>query len=145
MLDRELSGLSPDPRVTAADGRQPEFAKPVSDYVRGAVTEGRVSLGRQKAAATPQLGAVESRFGVPRSILIGVWAMESGFGANEGDLDVIRSLATLAASGRRRAWAEGELIAALKIIAYGRSAARPGCAAPGPAPWARPRWCPPCT
>ena len=121
LLDRELSGLNPDPRVIAADGRQPEFAKPVSDYVRGAVTEGRVNLGRQKAAQIPQFPEIEARFGVPRTILIGVWAMESGYGAQQGDLDVVRSVATLAATGRRRPWAEGELMACLKIIASGEA------------------------
>ncbi len=121
VLDRELSGLSPDPRVIAADGRQPEFAKPVSDYVKGAVTEGRVNLGRAKAASIPQFAGIEARFGVPRAILIGVWAMESGYGAQQGDLDVIRSIATLAATGRRRPWAEGELLACLTIIGSGEA------------------------
>lgn len=121
LLDKELSGLTPDPRVIAADGRQPEFAKPVSDYVRGAVTEGRVNLGRGKAASLSQFPAIETKYGVPRAILIGVWAMESGYGAQQGDLDVIRSLATLAASGRRRPWAEGELLDCLKIIGSGEA------------------------
>jgi membrane-bound lytic murein transglycosylase B len=119
ILDQALSGLTPDPRVIAADGRQPEFAKPVSDYVKGAVTEGRVTLGLAKAAAVSQFPAIEAQFGVPRAILIGVWAMESGYGAQQGDLDVIRSLATLAATGRRRPWAEGELLACLTIIGSG--------------------------
>ena len=66
-----------------------------------------------------EFGAIEQRFGVPREILLGVWALESGFGSLQGDNDVLRSLATLAAQGRRRAWAEGEMIAALKIIQSG--------------------------
>jgi membrane-bound lytic murein transglycosylase B len=45
--------------------------------------------------------------------------MESGFGQIQGDYDTIRSLASLAAQGRRRGWAEGELIAVLKIIQTG--------------------------
>ena len=31
LLDRELTGLLPDPRVTGLDTRQPEFATPFSD------------------------------------------------------------------------------------------------------------------
>ncbi|MEO7026851.1 MAG: lytic murein transglycosylase, partial [Caulobacteraceae bacterium] len=53
--------------------------------------------------------------------LIAVWAMESNFGSEQGDFDIIRCLATLAASGRRRAWAEGELEAALRILQSGRA------------------------
>ena len=35
---------------------------------------------------------------MPRDILIAVWAMESDFGALQGNFDVVRSLATLAAA-----------------------------------------------
>ncbi len=63
------------------------------------------------------LAVIEARYGVSADILLGVWALESDFGAGQGEDDVIRSLATLAADGRRRAWAEGELYAALRIIA----------------------------
>jgi membrane-bound lytic murein transglycosylase B len=38
VVDRELSGLGPDPRVAALDARQPEFAHPVSDYIKGAIS-----------------------------------------------------------------------------------------------------------
>jgi membrane-bound lytic murein transglycosylase B len=58
---------------------------------------------------------------VPREILIAIWARESAYGAIQGDFDVIRSMASLAAQGRRRDWAEGELIAALRIIATGQA------------------------
>jgi lytic murein transglycosylase len=58
---------------------------------------------------------------VPREILLAVWAMESAFGKIQGNFDVVRSMASLAADGRRRNWAEGELIAALKIIASGEA------------------------
>lgn len=115
---REMAGLTPDPRVAMLDGRQPEFSRPISDYIKGVVTAERTSLGQQKRAMG-ELGPIEQRYGVPRDILLSVWALESAFGTMQGDRDVIRSLATLAAEGRRRAWAEGELIAALKLIQTG--------------------------
>ncbi len=116
LLDREFAGLSPDPRVAVLDAGQPEFSRPVSAYVEGAISPARIAEGRAKRSQTPLLGRIEADWGVPRDILIGVWAMESGFGAHQGDLDVLRCLATLA-QGRRRAWANAELIAALKMIA----------------------------
>lgn len=122
VLDRELKGLTPDPRIVTQDQHQPEFSKPLSDYIKGVVSDGRVAIGRRKLAEVPGLSAVEQRYGVPGAILVGVWAMESSFGAIQGDYDVIRSLATLAAhEPRRRAFAETELIAALKIIASGEA------------------------
>ncbi|MFZ5668812.1 MAG: lytic murein transglycosylase [Pseudomonadota bacterium] len=121
VLDRELAGLTPDDRVAAQDSRQPEFSKPVGDYIKGAVTEDRIARGRQFRDSLGYLPAIEQRYGVPREIVLAVWAMESAFGRIQGDMDVVRSLATLAADGRRRAWAEGELIAALKIIGTGEA------------------------
>jgi membrane-bound lytic murein transglycosylase B len=119
LLDRELAGLTPDPRVAALDSRQPEFSKPISEYIKGVATADRVAIGQQRRADLAFLPAIEQRYGTPREVLLAIWAMESGFGAIQGDNDTIRSLATLAAQGRRRAWAEGELIAALKIIGSG--------------------------
>src|SRR5688500_17923323 len=101
---REMAGLTPDPRVESLDNRQPEFSKPVSEYLKGVVTPDRAAIGQRRRVAMPEFAAIEQRYGVPREILLGVWALESGFGAIQGDMDVIRSLATLAAQGRRRAW-----------------------------------------
>ncbi|HEY8002825.1 MAG TPA: lytic murein transglycosylase, partial [Phenylobacterium sp.] len=121
LLDREMAGLTPDPRVTARDSRQPEFSQPISVYIKGAVTEGPVSTGERKRTEVPGLGAIEQRYGVPREILIAIWSRETAFGAIQGDFDVIRSMASLAAQGRRRDWAEGELIAALRMIGSGEA------------------------
>jgi membrane-bound lytic murein transglycosylase B len=121
LLDREMAGLTPDPRVASRDSRQPEFSQPVSVYIKGAVTDGATASGERRRADVPQLTDIEQRFGVPREILIAIWARESAFGAIQGDFDVIRSMASLAAQGRRRDWAEGELIAALKIIGSGEA------------------------
>jgi len=116
---REFAGLTPDPRVAALDSRQPEFSRPLSQYIEGAVTPGRTDIGQSKRELVPQLGAIEQTYGVPREILMGIWAMETGYGAIQGDFDVVRAMATLAAQGRRRGFAETELIAALKIIQSG--------------------------
>ena len=121
ILDRELAGLTPDPRVAARDSRQPEFSQPISTYIKAAVTDGVASAGQRRRAETPDLAAIEQRYGVPREILIAIWSRESAFGAIQGDFDTIRSLASLAALGRRRDWAEGELISALRIIGSGEA------------------------
>ena len=120
LLDHELAGLTPDPRVIGLDSKQPEFAKPFGDYIKGVVNEGRISLGQQKRVdLSSLLGPVEQAYGVPGDILLAIWAMETGFGATLGNFDVIRSMATLAAHGRRQDFAEDQLMAALRIIGSG--------------------------
>lgn len=121
VLDRELSGLTPNPQIAALDGKQPEFSKPVGDYIKNTVSAERVALGRQYRDSLSFLPAIEQRHSVPREIVLAVWAMESAFGKAQGGVDTVRALATLAWDGRRRAWAEDELTAALRIIARGEA------------------------
>ena len=121
LVHREFDDLTPDPKVTDLDGRQSEFSKPLGDYVKGVVSDTRIAQGRAKLETLAWLPDVERRFGVPSEILISIWAVETGFGAIQGDFDVLRSVATLAAAGRRRDWAEGELKAIIQIIATGQA------------------------
>lgn len=116
VMTRELQGLTPDPRVIAADRRQPEISKPTGDYIRAAVSEDRVRTGAAKRAEAPALTDIETRYGVPSEVLTAIWGQESAYGSIQGDYDVIRCLCTLAADGRRRALFETNLYAALKMI-----------------------------
>ena len=118
LYEQQLFGLTPDPDVVRLDGSQPEFSRPAGDYVRSATSAARIAEGKNRTDAVPW--SVTQRFGVPTEILIGIWAQESSFGRIQGTKDVIRSLATLAYDGRRRAWAEGQLKEALDIVIDGR-------------------------
>ncbi len=121
LIDRELTGVTPNPRVISLDSAQPEFSKPVGDYIKGTVSDERIARGQRYRNELPFWPGIEQQYGVPRDILIAVWAMESAFGAVQGDFDVIRCMASLAYHGRRRNFAEGELIAALRIIDSGEA------------------------
>ena len=116
--EAQLAGLTPDPAVIRLDGNQPEFSRPAGAYVQNAVSAARVAEARQRTDAVPW--PVIQRYGVPAEILVAIWAQESSFGRIQGDMDVIRSLATLAYDGRRRDWAEGQLKHALDIVIDGR-------------------------
>ncbi|SDT28943.1 lytic murein transglycosylase [Pseudomonas oryzae] len=119
-FDRAFAGVSPDPAVIRLDRSQPEFARPVWEYLDSAVSPQRVVKGKQllaKHAGT--LRAIEQRYGVERHALVAVWGMESNFGSNMGNMSVIRSLATLAHEGRRPQFAQEQLIAALAILQHG--------------------------
>ena len=118
----ELEGVAPDPHVITLDHRQPELTKPISNYLNTATSASNIAKGQAGLAANRAvLNPVIDRTGVPGEIIVAIWGMESAFGAVQGSDDVIRSLATLAYDGRRAAWAEGELIAALKIIVSGEA------------------------
>jgi len=118
----ELEGLTPDPHVITLDHRQPELTRPISAYIGTATSATNIAKGQAAMQAQqPALSAIASQYGVAAEILVAIWGMESAYGAAQGSDDVLRSLATLAFDGRRGAWAEGELIDALRIIISGEA------------------------
>ena len=124
-LDSALSGLRPNGKVIELDNRQPEFSRPIWKYLDSAVSNNRVATGKSKVK---QMGSVlrgiESRYGVDYPVIVAIWGLESGFGANFGSMSVVRSMATLAYDGRRKDFAEEQLIAALRIIQAGDVSAK---------------------
>lgn len=115
-----LDGLEPDPRVIERDQTQPEFVRPMWQYLEGAVSETRVANGRRAAARIVEtLQAVEDRFEVDQHILTGIWGLESAYGEIQGNFDIVRSLATLAWEGRRRGFAEAQLRAIAQMLERG--------------------------
>jgi membrane-bound lytic murein transglycosylase B len=120
VLGRLLSGLTPDPRIIELDQRQPEFVSPVWDYVTNRVTESRIAGGRAlKAEIAATLDAVQARYGVPSGIILGIWGLESNYGAAALNYDAAGALATLAHEGRRRAQFEGYLLALADMVERG--------------------------
>ena len=80
----------------------------------------RISRGRAVAAEyASSLAVIESQYGVPKEIVLGVWGMETNYGSFIGDKDVIRSLATLAYVRYRGTFFRDELIQALRILEDG--------------------------
>lgn len=120
LFDKAFAGINPDEAVVNADRSQPEFTRPVWEYLEGAISPVRVRKGQAlltEHAAT--LSTIEQRYGVDRQVLVAIWGMESSFGQFMGDKSVIGSLATLAYEGRRPQFAEEQLLAALQILQSG--------------------------
>ncbi len=119
-FDQAFAGVVPNPQVLASANHQPEFVKPVWEYLEQALSEKRISEGRNLLRTyETTLMKLEKKFGVDRHILVAIWGLESAYGTNMGDLNVIRSLATLAYQGDRRKFGFQQLIGALKILERG--------------------------
>jgi membrane-bound lytic murein transglycosylase B len=122
VFDGALRGVAFDPAIVEKDRNQTEFTKTVWDYLDTAVSEDRVAMG-QKALAKHAvlLDRIEAAYGVDKQVVVAVWGLESAYGTFRGKLPVIASLATLAYDGRRAAFFEAELIAALRILQDGHT------------------------
>ena len=120
LFDRAFANISFDASVIRADRSQPEFSRPVWEYLDGALSPLRVRKGQALIIQYADiLQSIEQRYGVDRQALVSVWGMESNFGQFQGSKSVINSLATLAYEGRRPGFAHAQLIAALQILQQG--------------------------
>ncbi|UYG04814.1 lytic murein transglycosylase [Halomonas sp. LR3S48] len=119
-LARALDNIRYRPRVIELDRSQPEFVRPIWQYLDSAVSQARVSEGRARLDEHRDTARrMEQRYGVPAEVVVAIWGIESNYGGNFGDFSTIEALATLAFDGRRRDFARGELLAALRILESG--------------------------
>src|SRR5829696_6122536 len=120
-FDRAFSGVQPDMSVLEAIDNQPEFKTPIWDYMAALVDEERVTDGRAAMRQHAQaLATAESRYGVDRHVIAGVWGVESNFGKDIGGRPLVQSLGTLSCiPNRRQDYFRKELFATLRIIDRG--------------------------
>lgn len=120
VFDAAFARVGVNAEVVRLDSRQAEFTKPIWEYLDSAASPTRVETGRaQRAVLGPTIDAIEARYGVDGEVVLAIWGMESNFGKNRGSIPVVESLATLAYDGRRRSFAEEQLVGALRILQSG--------------------------
>ena len=100
---------------------QPEHEFWIGDYLDRLASPERVAAGRVLLARhAPLLGAIESAYRVDRHVIAAIWGIESNFGTDMGERNVVRALAMLAwKGGKRSAYGRQQLIAALQILERG--------------------------
>ncbi len=114
-----LQGVTLDPSVLARDRSQQVFNQSFEQF-SGRMVPPRVIPGSNKMKQYGSvLGRVEEQYGVPGSVLVAIWALETDFGANIGKFPTIRALATLAYDCRRTETFRAELMDALRIVQRG--------------------------
>ena len=121
-LDMAFRGLLTDKKVLKLDTYQPEFSRPVWEYLDTAVSAERVEQGRYVLKQyAPLLKKISETYQVDIEYIVAIWGMESSYGQQLGNYSAIRSLATLAYQGRedRRDFWRTQLIAALRILQSG--------------------------
>ncbi len=116
-----LNGVRPAASVLRLDRSQRgTFRKSFRAFAATRVTAGSISRGRSLLARhRGLLSRIERQYGVPGPVLVAIWGLETGFGANTGNHPAIPALATLAHDCRRTQRFQGELLAALQIIDRG--------------------------
>lgn len=114
--DAALSTVEFNPRIIGHTTSQPEFVKPVWDYLDAAVTP-RIAPGKARIAEyAPLLETFEARYGVPKAILVSIWGNETDFGKVSGRYNLFSALASLAFRGPRTTFARSQLLSALQMV-----------------------------
>ena len=120
VIDRAFRDAGFLPGVIERDRNQTEFTRTLEDYLSIAASEEKVAAGRAAFARhRTTLSAIEAKYGVEAEIVAAIWGVESNYGTRRGEIPVISALSTLAFDGRRGAFFERQLIAALKILERG--------------------------
>jgi membrane-bound lytic murein transglycosylase B len=119
-FDSAFAGVTFDPTVAASAASQPEFVRPIWDYVASAVSADRIQRGRDKARSEALwLARARVLYGVDDAVILGVWGLETDFGGFAGSSSIVRSLASLAYIHFQGNYFRDELLSALVILEEG--------------------------
>ena len=116
-VDEALSNVVLSKKAVALDRKQPEKKLTMEEYLDNVINDARIEKGRRLMEENRVLlNDIYAKTGVEPEYIVALWGLESGYGEKQGDFQVINALATLAYEGRRRAFFESELMAALVIL-----------------------------
>jgi membrane-bound lytic murein transglycosylase B len=104
----------------AADRGQRSFGLSLEQFLGKRGAAAIVARGRGlKQSQGALFASIQQRYGVPPGPLIAIWGMESGFGSQRGNQNMLSSIATLAYDCRRPEFFTDQLYAALRLIDRG--------------------------
>ncbi|KQZ54681.1 lytic transglycosylase [Rhizobium sp. Root149] len=118
--DKALAGAQIDPKVLARDRAQGVFRQTFLEFSQRTVSQARLDIGRQKLKQmAPVFDRVEKEFGVAPGVVTAFWAMETDFGAVQGDFNTRNALVTLSHDCRRPEIFRKQLIALIEMVQHG--------------------------
>jgi membrane-bound lytic murein transglycosylase B len=104
----------------AADRSLRSFSLSLDAFLAKRGAAAIVSRGRQlRRSQAAMFSSIEQRYGVPPGPLIAIWGMETGFGSQRGNQNMLSSIASLSYDCRRPEYFTDQLYAALQLIDRG--------------------------
>ncbi|MGB6116759.1 MAG: lytic murein transglycosylase [Mesorhizobium sp.] len=115
-----LANAKDDKKVLGRDRSQQVFAQTFNEFAGRMISDYRLKQGAanlKKHAAT--FARAEQDYGVPGPVIAAFWALETDFGAVQGDFDTLDALVTLAHDCRRPQLFRPQIVPLLKLIDNG--------------------------
>lgn len=119
-IDQALAGARIDQKVLSRDRSQGVFKQSFTEFSKRTVSKARLDIGASKIREHADVFArAEQEFGVPAPVITAFWALETDFGAVQGDFNTRDALVTLAQDCRRPELFRPQLIAAIEMVQHG--------------------------
>lgn len=119
-LDRFFASVRQDQKVLRFDRSQSNFRQSFLEFSGRTVSKNRMDHGRNnKRKYAKVFDRAEREYGVDRNVLLAFWAMETDFGAVQGNFNTLNSLVTLAHDCRRPHLFRPQVLAAIELWKHG--------------------------
>ncbi|WP_428696795.1 lytic murein transglycosylase [Stappia sp.] len=119
-IRQTLSGARIDRTVLSRDRAQGVFKQDFLTFSKRSVSGYRLKHGAGNMKKFAKVFAkAQADYGVPAPVITAFWALETDFGAVQGDFNTVNALATLAHDCRRPHLFRPQLIAAIEMAAHG--------------------------
>ena len=119
-INAVVSAAHPDAKVLRFDRTQGVFRQTFLEFSQRSISSSRLRIGAQKRAQYARVFARAQReYGVPPEVILAFWALETDYGAVQGNFNTVSALATLAHDCRRPDLFRPELFAAIALTARG--------------------------
>ena len=119
-VDKFLANARIDKKVLKADRSQGVFKLNFTQFAQRVISASRLSKGkanRKKHNAT--LSKVQKTYGVDPTVMLAFWALETDYGAFQGDFNTLNALLTLSHDCRRPALFRPQIFSALELYKRG--------------------------
>ncbi|HCV70388.1 MAG TPA: lytic murein transglycosylase, partial [Agrobacterium sp.] len=119
-IEKALAGAQIDPKVLSRDRAQGVFRQTFLEFSQRTVSQARLDIGRKKLQELSSTFArAENEFGIPAGVIAAFWAMETDFGAVQGDFNTRNALVTLSHDCRRPELFRPQLLALIEMVQHG--------------------------
>ena len=117
IVNESLSNVKPQSKIIMRDRCQPESTITLDEYLYYRVDKSRIIAGKNMLKDHEKLlNEIGSHFNIQPRFIVSILGMESFYGRNQGKVDTIKAVATLAFDRRRSNFYKKQLFAALEIL-----------------------------
>ncbi len=120
VADQALANARIDKTVLSRDRAQGVFKQTFLEFSQRSVSGYRMQHGKANMGKYANVFAQAQReYGIPPEVITAFWALETDFGAVQGDFNTMNALVTLAHDCRRPELFRPQLIAAIEMVQHG--------------------------